>query len=201
MGRTNATELQHRGLVFLVRHERDDHHGEPWKESDGHGRVTDWEPLDAGLDPQRYRPLVERHSIGRYYDWEESLKIATRDKWGLSEVERDKLAERLHCVRPTDAEITERAVQLDYEFLRGWCQDDWWYIAVVVQLQGTTIDRSLWGIESNAGEYLQEVARELADQIIEDGPTELQGQIDARAEVLARLTAVRTSVRTPESTA
>ena len=175
---SDTTTLQHRGLTFLVRTEPDLDAGPPWENCDGHGRVTGWEPLDAGLDPARYRLLSEDRHAARYYDFTESLRIALRDKWGVSDEEYAKLkAERTDGGEPTPEQITYRAVVRDYEYLRAWCQDEWEYIGVIVELRGAeglTPSQSLWGIESNDTAYIQEVAQQLADQSIEDAGSALE---------------------------
>lgn len=62
------------------------------------------------------------------------------------------------------------AAQADFERLRAWCNDDWHYVGVVVEMlddDNEVLDsESLWGIESDAGAYLDDTARELADEIL-----------------------------------
>ena len=62
-----------------------------------------------------------------------------------------------------------RAARADFERLRDWCLDRWHWCGVVVVMlddEGDELDRaSLWGIESDAGQYLDEVAAELADEL------------------------------------
>lgn len=56
-----------------------------------------------------------------------------------------------------------------FENLRAWCNDEWCYIGIVVRRADDCTccgaSESLWGIESNCGEYALEVARELAEQL------------------------------------
>jgi len=66
-----------------------------------------------------------------------------------------------------------RAALADFDRLRRWCNDDWSYVGVIVAPVCPCCDeakwddaQSLWGIESDAGEYLQEVARELAGEFV-----------------------------------
>lgn len=53
--------------------------------------------------------------------------------------------------------------------MQAWCNGKWRYVGVVVERLAAdeTVDatESLWGIESDAGHYLQEVAAELIAQI------------------------------------
>lgn len=55
------------------------------------------------------------------------------------------------------------AVMSDYRRLKDWCNDEWGYVGVVVTDTETGETESLWGIESDAGEYLAEVAAELVE--------------------------------------
>jgi hypothetical protein len=60
----------------------------------------------------------------------------------------------------------------DFERLRAWCNDEWCWAGVIVtpfcECCGDYAEaraESLWGIESDAGDYLHEVAEELAEQV------------------------------------
>ena len=73
---------------------------------------------------------------------------------------------------PSDRAYAAAAAMSDFKRLDAWCRDVWCYVGVVVTLcdeNGDPVDgmdASLWGIESDAGDYLDEVARELAEEII-----------------------------------
>lgn len=77
----------------------------------------------------------------------------------------------------TAREYAARAAWRDFERLRDWCNDSWFYVGVSVaplcKCCGEPDEAkaaSLWGIESDAGDYLRDVARELADELTdEDG--------------------------------
>ncbi len=66
------------------------------------------------------------------------------------------------------------AAMSDFNRLDRWARGLWEYVGVIVTLcdeDGEPIDgmtASLWGIESDADDYLDEVARELADEIISE---------------------------------
>lgn len=76
-----------------------------------------------------------------------------------------------HRATMTARQYAAGAARADYERLRGWCNDSWSYVGVVVTAgcecceEYTGESLSLWGIESDSFEYLDEVARELADEI------------------------------------
>lgn len=76
---------------------------------------------------------------------------------------------KLHRERMTPRAYTAGAAMADFERLRAWCADEWCYIGAVVRRAGDCEccgeTESLWGIESDAGEYVREVATELAEQL------------------------------------
>jgi hypothetical protein len=161
--------LEFKGHMFKVRIEHDDSMGEPWKEHDGHGIVSDWVNRDKRPGE---RVLNSDRGSKRLYDFQESVKIAKRDGWGLGDEELAKLTARLGR-KPTSKEVTQQAVENDYEFLRSWCNDQWHWVGVIVTMLTdddeetvTAFDASLWGIESENAEYHREVAEELADECI-----------------------------------
>mgnify|MGYP000873906339 CR=1 FL=1 len=150
--------ITHRGRSFRVRHIADDSIGEPWKEFDCHGPVSDWTTRD-----KRPGELVlnsDRRSY-RYYNYAEAVRIAKRDAWGTQGTPEN-------ATRGQRAALAARA---DYEYLRAWCNDEWQFVGVCVDLldddgNETGDSDSLWGIESDDGQYLTDTAIELADNII-----------------------------------
>jgi hypothetical protein len=142
----------HQGRTFTLRIERDDYMGEPWKEDDGHGVVSEWQRRQKR---PHERILVSDRDSHRFYDVRESMKIALRDGWGCG------IDGHQHATKRAAAAC---AVDRDFEHLRAWCADEWEWVSVIVTHGDETA--SLSGIESNAGEYLMETARELADEII-----------------------------------
>lgn len=146
------------GLKFRVSIHRDEDMREPWKEHDGYGVVSEWTRRDK--HPHERVLISDGRGSKRLYDVQASMDIALRDGWG--------------CPNPegkTKRQIAAEAVELDYQRLRGWCMDEWHWCWVGVQLLGKDgsvvpgYRESLGGIESDAGEYLDEVARELAESI------------------------------------
>lgn len=166
----DSFDFEHAGRNYTAEIHHDADHGAPWEEEDGHGPVTDW-TRDAKAPGQRLL-YQDRHGAGRFYDWQEAMKIARRDGWGLGDAERAALAAELGR-EPTRGEITAEAVRRDFEHLRDWCNGDWFWCGVVVRRAGACCccgdSESLWGIESNSGDYLQEVARELAAELAARG--------------------------------
>lgn len=142
--------------------------GAPWDNSCAHGIVSDWETRSKL--PGEW-VLCEDRRARRFYNAQESMKKARADDWGLSEPALAKLCESLG--RPaTRGEIIAAAVRADFEFLRGWCNDEWHYVGVCVgamdtagDVIGDPFENALWGIESYNAEYIREVAIELAGEV------------------------------------
>lgn len=160
-------------LTFRVKVEDDLDHAEPWKNSEGHGVVSEWTGRDK--KPGEW-VLKESRGDKRYYDMAATIKLAKRDGWGLNPEAKAVLAKRLGR-EPTKGEIVEAAVKDDFEYLRGWCNDEWRYVGVIVTLldddgDKTEIDNSLWGVEDYDVEHLEEVAQELAEEIARGHDTE-----------------------------
>lgn len=155
-------ELEINGIRLTVEHLPDYTYGSPWEEEDGHGPVREvpysWpgyvskEPGERVLSSGRHGALV--------YDFREAVRIAKRDGWrAMEDVGRTDL---------TPGQLAERAATADFERLRRWCNDGWSYIGVVVTREDTGEENSLWGIESDSGDYLDEVALELARELVPD---------------------------------
>lgn len=160
-------DIEKNGKFYRVEFHFDEGMGAPWKEHDGHGIVSDWESRDK-------KPgevvINTDHGSNRFYDVSETTRIAKRDGWGLNDDARAELAKKLGRA-PTAGEIRAEAVRLDLERMAGWCNDDWHWCGLKVfpltndgdELRSKA--QSLWGIESDAGPYFDEVIDELIAQI------------------------------------
>ena len=154
--------IEHAGMSFRVEHHHDSDHGEPWKEADFYGVVSDWTTRPKKPSECILATDGPHH---RYYEIAESTALALRDSWGDGKPTSTR----------TKRQIAAAAVQKAFERLRDWCNDEWHWCGVVVTLldtdgNKTSRTQSLWGIESDADEYLKEVAIELADEIADDVP-------------------------------
>lgn len=133
----------------------------PWDREDGHGPVSNWERRNKR--PGEMVLCTDRGSH-RFYDFAEAVRIARRDGWDTEPYGTRKPGERAHA-----------AALADFELLRGWCNEHWWYCGIVVTLldsdgEPDSVDASLWGIEdglpgSNA--YHDEVIGELINECLE----------------------------------
>lgn len=94
-------------------------------------------------------------------------------EWGTTETAtREGFCYRVKIVADDDAD----APRADFERLRQWCNDEWRYVGVIVEVerQGVKLaTSSLWGIEDDAGDYLREVADELADEALDEAKATL----------------------------
>lgn len=152
------------GRYAVVKTERDEDMGPPWKEHDGHGPVSEWTHRDK-------RPgeviINSDHGSRRYYDVAAATVIAKRDQWGLGPKEVAELTMKLGRP-PTDGEVTAESVRRDMQRMKDWCDDHWNWIGVIVTLYGSDgreIDTSsLWGIESD-GDYWKEIAVDYIDSL------------------------------------
>lgn len=149
-------ELGH-GYRAEVTVERDQDMGEPWKEHDGHGPVSEWTTRDKAPGE---RLLCVDHSHKRYYDFAEAVRIAKREGWDAPPYKTG-----------TKAQQAARAAEADYERLRGWCNDQWHWTGVCVTVfdrhDAEIADDSVWGVESD-GDYWEVLAREMAFNLAED---------------------------------
>lgn len=152
-------EFEFQGVTLDCDWSDDPDCGPPWENSDGHGpvrRVTNgWGHLDKRAGERVLNPDARRGNYVWLYDWQAALKIARRDGWGAPDERKE-----------TPGQRAARAVAQDFEFLAGWLRGTWQYIGVTVTHPASGAQASLWGVESNAGEYLTEVRNELAGEVL-----------------------------------
>jgi len=144
--------IEHNGRNYTVEVNYDDGMGAPWLEEDGHGIVSDWTTRDK--QPGEW-VLPEDRRSKRFYDFAATMKLAKKEGWGLSDEALAKLEQKLGR-KPTKGEITADSVWRDFEYLRGWCNDDWHWVYVMVTDVETGESDSLGGIESLSDEFIQE---------------------------------------------
>jgi hypothetical protein len=169
--------IEHNGHSFRVEYLTDNTQETPWEWSDGHGTVSEWTSRDK-------KPgelvLCSDCSSTRYYDMQGAIKTA-KEGWSCD------------SVLPTDTpgQKAVKAAQADYEYLRAWCQNDWWYACLHVTLLDTDgeelegYDDYLGGVEDgyyrNTGDYAASCAVEIADGIL------ARYEIDQDAELVNEL--------------
>lgn len=153
------TERDEHGRFFRAEIRPDDTTEPPWENSDIHGSVSGWYKSREKSPGERIL-CEDRSGYVRFYDMQESTKIAKRDGWGCAHEEHTTKGERAAC-----------AVEADFQYLRKWCNEEWWYVGVVISLHQEVNPHesimlsdhlaSVWGIESDTFDYLNETAREL----------------------------------------
>jgi len=102
------------------------------------------------------------------------MQQARSEGWGIGPDEMAKLTARLGR-KPTAGEIRAQAVEHDFEFLRGWCADEWEYVVLFVTLrdaQGAEIARDVLGGLESLGNYWKEEAASMANRLISSYETE-----------------------------
>lgn len=180
------------GWKAVVRVDPDDDMPPPWEASDGHGPVSEWRVYkprdgDRGKRPGE-RVLHQDGPHARFYDFAEAVRIAKRDGWGVATTQcqyvssiglpyemctADALPLERGCAAhggkvPTPGEIAAAAAEQDFQFLRRWCNDEWHYVVVSVELQdsdGETVERdALCGVEDDT-DYWREEAAEMINAL------------------------------------
>lgn len=152
------------GYEVQITVRQDPHMGEPWKEHDGHGVVSEWVKRD-----KRPGELVLNKDRGmcRFYDYAATLPIARRDGWGLDEPQLTALANRIGR-KPSKREAAAESVRLDFEHLRAWCNDEWqWqgFTTKIITPDGEELDGdSVWGYDGE--EYMLTEAVDMARHFI-----------------------------------
>lgn len=174
-------ELEPReGFTFTATIEHDSGHGAPWEESDCHGPVSDWRRKSDKAPGELI--LCDDNRTGlrcdtrcRFYDFQEACRIALRDGWNTAPYDTPG---------ETPRQRAAGAARADFERLRAWCNDEWHWCGVVVTAYRNGIElgsASLWGIESDSGEYLEQVARELCEEAMEQAREALASLCDCGA--------------------
>lgn len=152
------TELPN-GWKIKVAFQYDQDSGPPWKDCDGMGVIEEccYRPGEYG----EYDDWILNSDRGwyRYYDWKATLPEAMRDGWNTKPY-------NFHSTH----EQAMAAMRSTYEFLRRWCNDDWWYVGMIVTLLDENDDEldeeSCWGYESESIDYLCSEARSWAAHMI-----------------------------------
>lgn len=160
-------EFEYKGYTFRVKFEHDGDMGPPWKECDGHGVVSEW----TRRDPDKgERVLCSDHHSRRYYDFKASIKRAIEEGWRAHDepapTKAETVIEGMGGNRREIIRRAKRAVEADFEYLYGWCNDQWEYLIVEVEwVDDPDVSTSLGGVES-LNDYHQEVVWELVDELM-----------------------------------
>jgi len=143
-----------------------------------------------GWGPSPYSDAVERGANGlhkrhmQFFDGR-TLLCADSDWHDCPNASYAQCYERLRAMT-SPRQYAAMAARDDYERLRAWCNDEWSYVGVIVTVSHAVTgielgSASLWGIESDAGDYLEEIVRDLEPEAIEDARNTLAVMME-RAE-------------------
>lgn len=120
-----------------------DSESNPFEHSDG------LDDLISGWTTRSKRPgervLAKSHGSCMYFDWQAACKVA-REKWGVAKGN------------------VVQAVQATFDHLRGWMNDEWCYVGVIVKCEGE--EDSLWAVDT-CNDYHRTVAKEMAEGVVE----------------------------------
>jgi hypothetical protein len=154
-GWTDAIALL-QGYSVRVKVEYDECADAPWNMGDGHGPVSDWRRKESKRPGERI--LHTDHGSARFYDFAEAVKTARRDGWDAPPYKTGTAGER-----------AVRAAEADFEFLRGWCTDQWHYLVVGVEVSrnGAVLDMDYCGGIESSDDYWREHAADHARYVIE----------------------------------
>lgn len=168
--------LEINGTSVRVKYFHDGDREPPW-EDDGHGpvRKTAKRHREYGDKRPGERPLnqPDRNEYQFYYDWQAAVKEARKDGWNTE---------------PYDApNRVLRAVQSDFDFLRGYLSDQWHYVGIEVQLldqDGEPVGDadSCWGFETWK-DYHKEAARDMATMLVSSNHEDLRTMTGRQLEL------------------
>lgn len=153
------------GFTLTATLYRDDSGDAPWENDDGVGEVSDWR--DASSKAPGERVLYQDRQRCRFYDFAGTVARARAEGWGEK---RDG---------ETAGQRAVAAVEADFKRLRDWCNDDWRYVGVAVTVSRADVqltgpyDHAVWGIESDAGDYLRDTANDLAADALDAAKAKL----------------------------
>lgn len=165
--------MQYKGHSFRVHFEADIDAGPPWENDCGRGIVSDWRKArdwrgNISKAPGERVLCTDRNSA-RFFDFAGTVEKAKRDGWGLNPDALAQLRAKLGR-EPTRGQVAHECAEREFEFLRQWCDDQWQYVGVTVELLDragaeTGMSDSLWGVGTFADHH-KEMAREPADGLL-----------------------------------
>lgn len=159
----NTETIEHLGVTVRIEYFYDGD-STPW-DDDGHGPVrksnhrhgVNWSTNGDKKPGERPLNCPDRNEYQFYYDWQQAMKIAKRDGWNAA---------------PYDAPNRAlRAVQADFDFLRGFLNDQWHYAGIVCTVLDTDGDEteetdSCWGFET-LNNYHETEGKSMAESLAE----------------------------------
>jgi len=153
-----TTTFTYKGHAFHFVTEPEQDSPPPWSYLfASHDLVSDW-----ATRSKRPGELVLNtdHLNKRFYDFQGACKIALAEGWYTPPYNTDK--------RETPRQQAAKAALADFKRLKAWCDDEWYYIGLVVWCEDSPdVRHYMVGIESDSGEeYILECAHNLAEDIL-----------------------------------
>ena len=142
---------------LIVKYAYDSEADAPWDSFEGHGPVRRSNSVHTEQRSDKKpgeRPLNNpcRGEYQFYYDWKSATQSARADGWNAA---------------PYDApNRVQRAIQADFDYLRGYIENDWCYVGVIITDTDGNDLGSLWGVETFK-DYHREQAREMVAACLE----------------------------------
>jgi hypothetical protein len=150
----------------------------PWEEEDGHGPVREARGQTSYSWTPAKRPgelvLASERNWALFYDFQEACRIARKEAWN---------AEPYDVPGETPRQRAAKAALANFNRLRQFCAGHWSYVGVAVVASRDDLElgrASLWGIEDDAGDYLDEVADELVPEALDEARTRLERLCDCQ---------------------
>lgn len=165
------------GNNFNVEVDYDSCCGAPWEECDGHGDVSGW--TICAKKPGEL-VLCADHPARRYYNFQGAIKKAKMEGWDAEPY-----------TTGTKGERAVRAVMADFNYLKAWFDNKWFYTClhvVMLDSDGNEMagyDDYMGGVEYGMDDYWQTVAQEMASEI------ERRYRADQNAALTAELHSIK----------
>jgi hypothetical protein len=159
-------KFEYKGFTFNMVIDHDDFMEEPWHRGD-HGFVSRW----TTRSKRPWERVLQQEGVAKlFYDVRATMKKAREEGWGLNPEEKDRLTLKLGR-EPTLRCLAARAVDLDFEHLKKYCNGEWSFMALQVNMVGQDFEpECIGGIEYGKGvaddTYVQHLAEELADNLL-----------------------------------
>lgn len=145
--------------------------GSPWKICDGNIDVTRVSHGYAKRASECFLYVGGRREYSYIYHVGKAQAKARAESWGCTDRTRVAFVAK-HRREPGPREMAVLAVRDNAEYLAGWCAGIWQYVGIEVSMldaEGEAVPGrggSLWGVES-LGDYARdEIAPELAREIL-----------------------------------
>lgn len=161
-------KLEVDGFVITATIHSDPDIGAPWKESDGHGPVSGWRHGNSKRPGEL--ELNDDGASSRFYDFAEACRIARRDGWGVAGGRLDGETARQYAAR---------AAMADFQHLKAWCDDEWQWVGVALQVSKEGVDltgdygAALWGIDSLSADHITDTANDLIREALNEAQATL----------------------------